>query len=170
MDYIEQEGAIGEGPAVAPTGDSGMSFDVINASNVLIGGVVTIITTLIALVYRNRKSGQDLEDATNDVSRETLFSARARITELETANRALLEEIGKTTTAQIASEGNAQRSAIQAELASEAATRASEAATRAAAEAEDSRRRLSIMQAYVKQLRAQMISAGLEPLPEPVMH
>ena len=171
MDYIEQEGAIGEGPAVMPTGDSGMSMETSNPSlmNLLITAGVSIVTLLIGMVYKNRKSGQDLDDTTNEVSRETILTARARITELEDQNRKLLEEIGKTTTGQIASEGNAQRAAIQAQLAQEAAARASDAATRSAAEAEDSRRRLTILTNYVKQLRAQMIAAGIDPLPEPAM-
>ena len=168
---IEQEGVIGEGPAAAPIGDSGMSFETSNPSmmNILITGAISIVTLLIGMVYRNRKSGQDLEDTSNDVARETLLSARARITELEGQVRQLFDEVGKANTAQIASENNAQRSANQAQLASEAAAAASEHAAVAAANAEDSRRRLVIMQAYNQQLRAQLITAGLEPLPEPAM-
>lgn len=164
---IEQEGAIGEDPGAAmPAGGSDFTGDG-GVIKVVVAFMATALLSVLGWLYKNRRSSQALEDTTNDITVETLQSARLYIVELEGQKKTLLGEIGEIARAQIAAEGSAARSAVQAALAEEAANRAKDAAHAAQSEATEARRLLVITQAYVRVLRSAMIAAGIEPPPEP---
>ena len=167
---IEQEGGIGEGPYMPPSG--GSDIGALDSGDggwikAVVVGAFGIVTTAIGLLYKKNRSGQSLEDATNDITVETLQSARLYIVELENKNKAMLTEMSSLVRAQLDSEAAASRAAVQASLASEAAVRAQEAATRAQTEATETRRLLASSQAYVRLMRSAMIAAGVEVPPEP---
>lgn len=143
-------------------------------TKVVMSFLITAVLGLGGWLIRRQRSTNSLEDRTNDLTVETLESARAYMREqdtkiegLQAQVQSMLGEVQKATLSQIQSEGAAQRAAIQASLADEAAARAREAATRAQEEASEARRLLTISQAYVRQLRSAMIAAGIEPPPEP---
>jgi len=145
-------------------------------TKVVLSFLITAVLGLGGWLMKRQRSANSLEDRTNDLTVETLESARAYMREQDTKIeglqgqvQAMLGEVQKATLAQIQSEGAAQRAAIQASLAGEASERAQEAAARAREEATEARRLLTITQAYVRQLRSAMIAAGIEPPPEPTI-
>lgn len=132
------------------------------------GGMTALILGLLGFVVKRNRSSANLEDATNDVTVETVKSQRDRINELTTQLRESMQRELAAVQAQIQAEGNAARSALQAERASRAAAEASHAAVTARAEAEQARTRLESHRTYIAHLR-QLLSANnveVPPLPE----
>src|SRR5690606_27508297 len=139
-------------PMPVPTDGSGVLVSVLSIAG-------TIILALIGKAIKDRMSGQRLEDASNNITVESLTSARERIRELEGQLRDALQETITSARALIAAERAANDAAAKAE--------------QAAALAEDARRdadntmALVVRQrAYIARLREAMIAAGLTP-PEP---
>lgn len=145
----------GEVPYVPPPLDNTSSGFVVSAFSI----AGTLILALIGKAIKDRMSGQRLEDASNNITVESLTSARERIRELETQLREALQQTINDTRALISAE----------RAASDAATKAEQAS----ALAEDARRDADTtmllvvrQRAYIARLREAMLSHGLSP-PEP---
>jgi hypothetical protein len=133
----------------------------------LISAGSTLVLTLLAYAFKRGRSGANLEDAQNDVSIETIVSARARIKELEEQVKALLNDGLQASRAQVASELAAERAGAQASLAQEAAQRANIAARAAKEEVEEVRKLAYQRKLYINTLINAMRAAGMDIPPEP---
>lgn len=133
-------------------GSSGFTVSVLSIAG-------TIILALIGKAIKDRMSGQRLEDASNNITVESLTSARERIRELEAQLREALQQT-------IAD----SRSIISAErAASDAAAKAEQAAALAEDARRDADNTMAVVirqRAYISRLREAMLAAGLSP-PEP---
>lgn len=145
----------GEVPYVPPPLDGASSGFMVSALSI----AGTIILALIGKAIKDRMSGQRLEDTSNNITVESLTSARERIRELEVQLREALQETITSARSLIAAERSASDAAAKAE--------------QAAALAEDARRDADSTMAlvaqqrvYIARLREAMLSAGLTP-PEP---
>jgi uncharacterized membrane protein YheB (UPF0754 family) len=161
---VELEDAIGDSPVVTAGGEPAEGKTIYVT---LVSAVVATMLGLIGWIIKNRTSSQRVEDAANQLTVESLGSARDRIKELESQLRDSLNREIANSQAQIAASSAAQRAAIQAEHAErlvEAIQRTAEAARK---EADATRALLTRAVAYYKELRALMITAGLTPPSEP---
>lgn len=137
---------------VPTDGSSGFMVSVLSIAG-------TIILALIGKAIKDRMSGQRLEDASNNITVESLTSARERIRELEGQLREALQQTIHDSRTIITAERAASDAAAKAE--------------QAAALAEDARRDadntmalVTRQRVYIARLREAMLSAGLTP-PEP---
>lgn len=166
QNYVEQEGSIGEVPSATGGGVQGPSAGQ-SIERWALGIASTIIVALGGFVYKNRRSGQSLEDATNQTTVVTIESQQARITQLEAKVSALLEETVKSNTTLLEAQRSANNAAIQADTATAAAATAQQAAATARAEADNLHEKVMRQAAYIRTLRAALIEAGITPPEEP---
>lgn len=157
MQSVELEQVLDNAPLVAADGTpvpegKGVVYSVV-------AFLIAIATAAVGWVIKRQRGGNALEDASNNITVETLTSARIRIKELEDQVRSLLVDIVNTTNAQL----EVARAASAAESKANQAAALAEDAQRDSARAQ----RVSAWQsAYIGKLKAAMIAAGLTP-PEP---
>lgn len=140
-----------------------------SSTSVLVYGLSlagSIILAFVGKTIKDRMSAQRLEDASNNITVESLSSCRTRIAELEARIRELEGQARESLQETIAS----ARSLILAERnASDAAAKAEYAAALAEdarRDADNARVLLDRQRAYIARLRQAMLEAGLTP-PEP---
>ena len=166
QDYVEREGAIGEMPMASEslggvTGPAaGQSIE-----RWALGLAGTIIVGLGGWIYKNRRSGQTLEDTTNETTVVTIRNQQERIRELEGSVKQMLQEIQSANTTMLESQRSANNATIQADNAQAAATRATAAAEEARREANHLSVIVERQTRYILLLKAALHEAGL-PLPE----
>lgn len=152
---VEQEGGISEAPTTISGGEGSMDgVEKMWAAVLVTGG--TIITTLLGLAYKNRRSSQSLEDTTNEVSRDTLVTLRARNLELENQVKQLMNDSTDNFRRMLKAEEAASQASIQSSISSAAATRAKASAEEALALVSEYQTRLANLIVWMK-------SKGIDP-------
>lgn len=173
QNYVEQEGGIGFEPAatggVVKEPAQGQSIE-----RWALGLLGTAVVTLAGWAYKNRRSGQALEDTTNNATVVTIERQQARVVELEGKIGELLQDTIKSNQALLDAQRNANMAVIQADnaqaaalTAQAAAATAQSAAATARAEAENLHAKVIKQAAYIRTLKAMLIEADITPPEEP---
>lgn len=173
QNYVEQEGGIGFEPAATGGVVQGPSEGQ-SVERWALGVAGTLIVGLAGWIYKTRRSGQALEDTTNQATVVTIQGQQARILELENKISDLLQQTIKSNQDLLDAQRNANNAVIQADnalaaanVAQAAAATAQAAAATARNEAENLSAKVARQAAYIRTLKSMLIEANITPPEEP---